>query len=828
MPNIKSLIRAFSSYFYSDTSKKTFQETKSSSGLQKERIERDLDLFSGRESPQENPDTLLEDLGENLDFYDKMLNDDRIKLCAEIKKRLILAVPFSIVPPTEDQKDIEIAEEISNQLAVHGESTYPHEYGYSFTSVLDNALDGMFYGYKVAEKVFKIFEDKLYIHNIKFKHSEYFDFDYDDHGNLDKLLIGKDYGKDTEITPIKKINEKFLLFIYPYPKDGNFYGDSDLKELYFQFRSKDHVSKARNVHLEKWGSPIPEIIYDKRTVTPQEKLNMQEILDNFQSTQYILQPGQRDEKGELQGKFKVVIHEAKNASDTQIYEKTTDQIEKAMARRLLFPDKLGFSESPGGSYNMAEIQDKNWMSVITFMHGWLEGPINQHLIKQLVDLNFAGVEKYPKFKFDKINEKIAGDLLNILIGSGVVDPSEQWIRPYVGIPQLSPEEKEKIEADKPKEEPPKKPDNEAPKKEPDDDNGVDEPDDEKGMKVDLQTTKNPFDAKGTKKYFDRETVNFENQYEAISADMNNSIVTQIEKKVLPDRNIKNMVKVVAPKKDMRLFLTNEFLGSYFNGKVDAVDETTPRLEGRGIQLKNSQYECKPDNYIALKKLVAKDFGYEIKKEELGIKKFQVETEWLDKKFIDRFLEGHGDLATFTIADKEAVKYIRDMGFFISGIEDQKRLKSALFIVDNGFRTGMSSADIAAKVRQELTRLTQAHSETIARTNLSNWYNTGRMNFFSEPEMQKIIQAYHYQAIIDTRTTPFCNEHDGQVIKAGDPQIASITPPNHHGCRSALVPIFIGDNEAGYFKNWDTDFNRFPKFGTDISQKAATPAVGFGG
>ena len=57
-------------------------------------------------------------------------------------------------------------------------------------------------------------------------------------------------------------------------------------------------------------------------------------------------------------------------------------------------------------------------------------------------------------------------------------------------------------------------------------------------------------------------------------------------------------------------------------------------------------------------------------------------------------------------------------------------------------------------------------------------------------MIRFIEAYQYQAIIDNRTTLFCESHDGQVIKASDGELTFINPPNHFNCRSLITPIFV--------------------------------------
>jgi hypothetical protein len=327
------------------------------SGLTKQIFEKSLEYASGMEVEQENPDQLIRDKGNrDLDIYDCMLLDDRVKMAINLKKRLALSVKANIIPASDDEKDIEIAQEVENQLKVNGESSYTHESGYSFWSSIDNMMDAIPYGYKVSEKVWKIVDGKIVLNNLKFKHSRFYNFDYDEFANLDKLIVGKNYGTIATLDGKDKIYDKFMLCTYPYVKDGNFYGESLLMSIYNAYRSKLHVQKQRDVTLEKWGSPVPEAIYDAQKMTVGEKSALDDLLENFQEGTFFKTPAFRNPKtGELEPKIKFVIHETKKGNVGDSFNIAIDQLDKQITRAILFPDKLGFSESPGGSYNQAEI-----------------------------------------------------------------------------------------------------------------------------------------------------------------------------------------------------------------------------------------------------------------------------------------------------------------------------------------------------------------------------------------------------------------------------------------------------------------------------------------
>jgi SPP1 gp7 family putative phage head morphogenesis protein len=857
--------------------------------LQKEILEKSLDRTAGLELQEINPDPLLEKKGFDLQIYDTMMMDDRISMAIDLKKRLALSINADIIPASDDPKDKEIAEEVENQLKINKRSKYQHEAGYNFWSMLDNMMDAMVYGFKCGEKVFKIDGDKAVLHNVKFKHSILFDFDYDKYGNFDVLSIGKNYGETTSIEGINNIRDKFVTAVYPYPVDMNFYGQSDLTKVYCKWRSKMHIQRQRDKTLEKWGTPMPEALYDASTMTAGEINELKTLLDNFQEGTYLLNPGFRNPKtGELDAKIQFTIHEAKSGNLTSNFEDAIDQIDKQITRAILFPDKLGFSESPGGSYNQAETQLEILLVVIEYLHGWIEEIVNGQLIKQIVDLNFS-VDDYPVMKFDKISEKIKVEILNTLIDKGVVDKREKWIRKHVGVPTITEAEQEEI--DKAREEDEEKdrkkfeeqnrektPFDGMPKAKPDDKvdkdgNSNEQPRGETGKEpkrkedfkhVNLAKAKNPFDSKAVKAYLDTQEENFVMRYEEIMTKNLESVISQVEKKkIVDDQNLKAKDTLRMPKTELKNFLTQDYSKQYFNGKKEAISEVEPRinnittlkkkveynLEGQttinGSNLHSHSYkidergtgqttstngEAKPhvhgiDNFVIL----PADNGHD---HELDFKvtfkqvDFRTEIDWLDKRFIDKFL-GTGIFSSLTKEDREALTAIRDRGFFITGVEEEKLLKEVKFIIDSGIRSGMTTADVVSQIRAAGIASIEKSALTIARTNISDWYNTGRMNLFTDDQVSKVVEAFEYQAIIDESTTAFCNEHDGQIIKAGDPRVAQINPPNHFNCRSILVPIMITENEdpdSFYYKYKE----EAEQFGTGVSSKAVNPDVGFGG
>lgn len=716
-------------------------------------LKKSLDYNAGLEYQLTNPDTLLENKNKDLTFYDTMMLDDRIKSIIELKKRLTLGIPYDFVAATEEEKDIEIkdfVQDVFDNLQI------------KFIDLLDNLLDAMVYGFKAGELIWKIDKGQIILDNIKFMHSVFYDFDYDEYGNLNKIYIGKDYGYDTVIEG-EQIKKKFILFVYPYLKDCNYYGDSDLREVYTQYHAKYYIFRYRNVHLQNWGSPLPEVIYDKDITTKKEISDMEDMLKNLQDNLFILQPGKyNQDKGELIGKFKVNIHEAKSGTATKQYEEAIDQIDTQISRKLLVPDKLGFSKSDGGSYALGQTHFDLLMTVIEDLHRKIQECINP-LIKQLVDYNFV-TKEYPKLQFNKISHRMEAVAIKTLVDAGVIDQEEKWIRKYTGIPELDDKEKEELEKIKEKrvEEQQKIFDDANKDKEQNQKDKFNKQPDK--MKV----GKNPFDYKKIKKTFDDNEADFLMRYKPIYRENVEYINDQIKKKkIIENKDYKAIEKLRIKKTDLKQLFSEYYAKLYILGKQQAIEEIKDRIT-KDIQMQQVNMQSE---------------------------------EWLDKRWIDNYLKEYGAMGLLTKEDKQALITLRDKAFFITGITEDDLLKDVYFIIDNGIKKGEPGYTIISKITELGNERLERYGLTIARTNAASAYNHGRMNLFMSDDIRPLIEAYQYNAIIDDRTTLYCESHDGQIIKPSEAGL--LAPPSHFNCRSELVPVLIEEkNQKG---NWFYDY-----------------------
>lgn len=76
----------------------------------------------------------------------------------------------------------------------------------------------------------------------------------------------------------------------------------------------------------------------------------------------------------------------------------------------------------------------------------------------------------------------------------------------------------------------------------------------------------------------------------------------------------------------------------------------------------------------------------------------------------------------------------------------------------------------------------AQVKTLVRTSVQSVANAANQAVYQAN--QHVTKKYKYVATLDSRTTPFCQAHDGKVFKYGDGPV----PPTHWNCRSACVAV----------------------------------------
>jgi len=143
--------------------------------------------------------------------------------------------------------------------------------------------------------------------------------------------------------------------------------------------------------------------------------------------------------------------------------------------------------------------------------------------------------------------------------------------------------------------------------------------------------------------------------------------------------------------------------------------------------------------------------------------------------------------------KSAEAYIKAKAQVVSDIftsRVQNKVKSALLAA---IRYGDTTREAIERLESVFDEEEGAYLENVARTNITDAVNTGRLEQFRDPDVADYIAAVEYSAIMDTRTTPVCQHLDGKLFSPNDSALTELSPPNHYQCRSVLVPVMVDED-----------------------------------
>ncbi len=127
------------------------------------------------------------------------------------------------------------------------------------------------------------------------------------------------------------------------------------------------------------------------------------------------------------------------------------------------------------------------------------------------------------------------------------------------------------------------------------------------------------------------------------------------------------------------------------------------------------------------------------------------------------------------------------------------LQAAIVPVDGKL---LSRPELLQKIEGTLS-VGKTRAEMIARTELTNAYNSGRVQTALQ---SSLVTHFRFLAISDARTTPICRSRNGMLIPVADRgAIAANSPSLHVRCRSVLSPVMAGLNPA--HAQWANDPGR---------------------
>lgn len=620
--------------------------------------------------------------------------------------------------------------------------------------VFNGIMSAMHHGFSMTEKVFKQIEydGRTWwgIERLRLKPYSSFFFHSDEFGNLKKVTQRWE-NVEKPIDP-----EKFIHHIYNRDVDEH-YGQSELREAYRAWFSKDMIIRFWNIFMERHASGFlwltPKEGTDIRAGTA-EYTALTNLLTNLQAKTGWLLPSN------VEANFQM-------PSNNVAFEVAVDHHNLAIAKALLVPNLLGVSETgKTGAYSQSQTQLEAFLWTLEQDARRLEEVINEQLIKPLCKINFGEEGPYPVFRFNPISETMKFMVVakwKELVQAGAVEASdtdEAHLRELMDFPE--------------KGEPMRKP-------------GLVNP--VTGLPI-PGTDKMP----PTQRLPGQPKKPIGKPADAVDETIVGKGRVKIEhdRKVKLSRAEKRVDFAVIDNKAVLIQARGiERASQVVRDGIAAIKRMLTEQDVLGNPDKVADVQIPARMVSKLNRIIGEtlqdawNLGHEHARRE--IEKAIVNMARVDVNFAAPDLKLLGDAAD------RAKKFLESKAYSTAGdISDNVRRKVTT-ILYNGIKGSWPLSEIEARIEEEVGVGVVPHLATGIRTTTFESLNEARYDFFTSPDMTGFVEALEYSAILDGKTTEICQHLNGKVYPADSDVWDQYRPPNHYNCRSLLVAVTTLDN-----------------------------------
>ena len=697
-------------------------------------------FWSDSMSKPYNPDPLFQKTSD-YSIYEEMLKDDQINVCLSLKKDLVLASGWDIIPGDSDNEDTEVKDYLEKCLN--------EDIDTPIDSLLEEILTAYEFGFSLTEKIFKLNpEGMLALKVLKTRHPATWLIHTDERGNVTNY---EQRGRKESIS----VDPKSLIHYINNPRFQNPYGNSDLQPAYAAYFVKRQIIKFLAIFLEKAAGPMPVAKYP--TNTPKQAVDdLFDTIKKFQVKTALALPKE----------VEIEFLESKNTGEA--YHKAINIFNMFIGRSLMIPDLLGFqgTESGGGSYSLGTEQAQILYKHINRRRSTLERFVNREIIQPIVVYNFGMMEKFPKFKFKPIRDEDAIELgkLWIELQKGkFYKPTEEEINYFRKLTKF-PEGEVELTEDEPQQ----------------------QIDPQTGLPVDPMINGEMHDEINPEKQPDKDGEQKGMEKDAVIPTGGDADDGAIPPK--PGKKINN------PKKNRGVKPYAVTPGDY-RKKVDfkAIKAYLDRFEHKVVQ------EAKPviqkifkdlGDQIAKKKIIQQQKPEKIDKLKLKyLGEFErviqnnLATAYEEAKLIGKTELGSSAKKKFAapLPDKDFLRVLEEENYQFIGDWEYAITKKARIAIIAAIKDGKSISDVLRILEEDGLPASLTSLERYARTKFTEVANKGRLEYFNA---SGIVAAYQYSAILDEVTTDLCENLHGTIFENGDEPV----PPLHFNCRSMLIPI----------------------------------------
>jgi phage gp29-like protein len=321
------------------------------------------------------------------------------------RKRAVSGITPQVLAASDEARDIEIAEFVRSQALVIHDATR-------------HLMDAIGKGYSVCEILWDITGAKWAPRELLWRDPRWFVFDKADGRTL---LLRNDYGTEALLPGhyvIHMASDKSGL-----PIRGGLARGAIWAFLFHNFSIRDWVT-----FIEQFGKPLRLGRYDSQAVTPADLDVLFEAVRSLGTDAAALLPRSME----------IEFPEVSNARGENglwhaLLEYLDRQVSKLVLGQTLTADT---GESGGGSYALGTVHADVRRDILEADAKQLAATINRDLIRPLVDINFAGVTRYPEYALpvaepEDLTAKAA--VVEKAVNMGYPVPM-QWFSETFGIP----------------------------------------------------------------------------------------------------------------------------------------------------------------------------------------------------------------------------------------------------------------------------------------------------------------------------------------------------------------------------------------------------------
>lgn len=307
------------------------------------------------------------------DLYDELERDPHIASILQTRRLAVAGLDGTVHPASESPTDKKIAEFIKDKL----------EALENFSQDIYELLGAIGKGFAVSEAMWKQDADGFWtIDKIMNRPQRRIQFDATTREPRLRTVEQPYFG--IQVPPMKLIvHRNGAMYENPF-------GDAIDQKLYWMWNFKKLVLKFWMLYLEVGAAPVPYVKYTN-TGNANYKDEALEVAEQIRTGTY----------GAIPSNFEIYWAEAKNSMQLgDTYKAFEDHCNSEMTKCVLGQvlTTEASSSSGTGSKGLGDVHYQVLEAIRTFDAKAICGTINSTIVRWLVDVNFAGVKKYPRFQ----------------------------------------------------------------------------------------------------------------------------------------------------------------------------------------------------------------------------------------------------------------------------------------------------------------------------------------------------------------------------------------------------------------------------------------------